>query len=285
MKILCPAKINLTLQILGKRPDGFHALATWMLPLGLFDALEIELASHPSFTSNVPELKGDSSNLVIRSAQLFNEAASIQASYEICLEKQIPIGAGLGGGSSNAAATLRLLNQLHNSPFRLQQLEEMAANLGSDVAFFIYGRSAWCTGRGERMKFCAFPEDLWVCLFKPGFCVSTSGAYRAYDALPVDRKRGQETDTKWGELRNDLEPAVLPKFLFLGLLKEWLRKQSETLFALMSGSGSTIFAIVQSESEGETLQARFRAEFGERTWSAVCKLNPSLPAGSVETNP
>jgi 4-diphosphocytidyl-2-C-methyl-D-erythritol kinase len=275
MKTFSVAKINLTLEILGKRPDGFHELATWMVPVGLYDSMEIERASRPSFLSNAPELKGDSSNLVIRAAQIFNRAASIDVAYAIRLEKKIPIGAGLGGGSSNAAATLRLLNDLHNGPFRLQQLEELAASLGSDVAFFIYGRSAWCTGRGERIEPRAFPDNLWVCLFKPGFAVSTAAAYRAYAQLAGECKRGRQTDTRWGKLRNDLEPAVLPKYLFLRLGKVWLEKQSETLFALMSGSGSTTFAIVRSQADGETLQARFRAEFGERTWSAVCELNPS----------
>jgi 4-diphosphocytidyl-2-C-methyl-D-erythritol kinase len=274
MKILSAAKINLTLEILGKRSDGFHELATWMLPVGLYDSMEIERANRPSFVSNVPELKGDPSNLIVRASQIFNQAASIDTPYAIRLEKKIPIGAGLGGGSSNAAATLRLLNELHDFRFRLEQLEELAANLGSDVAFFIHGQSAWCTGRGERIEPRVFPDDLWICLFKPGFAVSTIGAYRAYAQLAANRKRGRETDTQWGKLRNDLELAVLPKYLFLVLLKEWLKKQSETLFALMSGSGSTIFAIVRSQPDGETLQARFRAEFGEWTWSAVCELNP-----------
>jgi 4-diphosphocytidyl-2-C-methyl-D-erythritol kinase len=211
MKILSPAKINLTLEILGKRPDGFHELATWMLPVGLYDALEIEPGSHWSFACNVPELKGDHSNLVVRAAQRFNQASSIDTAYKICLEKRIPIGAGLGGGSSNAAATLRLLNELHNSPFGKQQLEKLGANLGSDVAFFISGHSAWCTGRGERIEPRPFPDDLWICLFNPRFAVSTPDAYHAFSILAPERKRGRETETPWGRLRNDLEPAVLPK--------------------------------------------------------------------------
>jgi 4-diphosphocytidyl-2-C-methyl-D-erythritol kinase len=274
MKTFSAAKINLTLEILGKRPDGFHELATWMLPIGLYDALEIERADRSSFISNVPELKVDPSNLVIRAAEIFNRAASIDTPYAIRLEKKIPISAGLGGGSSNAAATLRLLNEIHNSRFRSQQLEELAANLGSDVPFFIHGRSAWCSGRGEQIEPRVFPDDLWICLFKPGFAVSTADAYRAYAQLALSRKRGRETDTQWGKLRNDLEPAVLPKYLFLALLKDWLKQQSETVFALMSGSGSTIFAIVRSQADGETLRARFAAEFGGRTWSTVCELNP-----------
>jgi 4-diphosphocytidyl-2-C-methyl-D-erythritol kinase len=274
MKTFSAAKINLTLEILGRRPDGFHELATWMLPVGLYDSLKIEPANHPSFVSNAPELKDNSSNLVNRAAQLFNRAASIDTAYAIRLEKKIPIGAGLGGGSSNAAATLRLLNELHASPFSSRQLEELAADLGSDVAFFISGRPAWCTGRGEQIKPRDFPDDLWISLFKPGFAVSTAGAYHAYAQLVADGKRAQEIDTPWGKLRNDLEPAVLPKYLFLALLKDWLRQQSETVLAMMSGSGSTIFAIVRSRSDGEILQTRCHAEFGEHLWSSVCELNP-----------
>jgi 4-diphosphocytidyl-2-C-methyl-D-erythritol kinase len=276
MKTFSAAKINLTLEILGKRPDGFHELASWMLPVGLYDSIEIEEASQPSFVSNVPELGGDPSNLVIRAAQSFTQAASIDTAYAIHLEKKIPMGAGLAGGSSNAAATLQLLNKLHGFPLRRQQLEELAAKLGSDVAFFLNGRSAWCTGRGERIEARVFPDHLWICLFKPGFAVPTAGAYRAYARLAESFKRGEETVTPWGKLRNDLEPAVLPKYLFLVLLKDWLKEQSETLFALMAGSGSTIFAIVQSQAEGETLLTRFRAQFGERTWTVVCELNPSF---------
>jgi 4-diphosphocytidyl-2-C-methyl-D-erythritol kinase len=135
MKTFSPAKINLTLEILGKRPDGFHELATWMLPVGLYDSIEIEEASHPSFISNVPELGGDPSNLVLRAARSFTQAALIDTAYAIRLEKRIPIGAGLGGGSSNAAVTLQLLNKLHGFPLRAEQLEELAANLGSDWHF------------------------------------------------------------------------------------------------------------------------------------------------------
>jgi 4-diphosphocytidyl-2-C-methyl-D-erythritol kinase len=258
MKILSPAKINLTLEILGRRPDGFHELATWMLPVGLYDLIEIERAKSPSFYSNLPELDEDPSNLVSRAADLFNRTASIDTAYAIRLNKKIPIGAGLGGGSSNAAATLRLLNELHSSPFQPEELEGLAAKLGSDVTFFIAGRSAWCRGRGELIEPRHFPGDLWVCLFKPGFGISTVGAYRAYAQLEHDSKHGSEIETPWGKLRNDLEQAVLPKYLFLGSVKTWLNQQPESVFALMSGSGSTMFAIVRTESDGGTLQGRFQ---------------------------
>jgi 4-diphosphocytidyl-2-C-methyl-D-erythritol kinase len=276
MKISSPAKINLALKILGRRPDGFHELATWMIPVGLTDKIEIEPSNNPSFVSNVPELETDPSNLVVRAAELFNRAALVETQYAISLEKEIPIGAGLGGGSSNAAATLRLLNRIHHGRLGSEQLHDLAATLGSDVPFFVDGKSAWCTGRGEKIEPRDFPDDLWVCLFKPGFGVSTSGAYRTYSQLPGNLKRGHEIETKWGKLRNDLEQAVLPKYLFLALMKEWLQRQPDSLFALMSGSGSTVFAIVQSQSAGDLLRARFGKEFGEQTWATVCRLNPRV---------
>jgi 4-diphosphocytidyl-2-C-methyl-D-erythritol kinase len=276
MKISTPAKINLALEILGKRPDGFHELATWMIPVGLFDTIEIEPASEFSFVSSVSELAGDPSNLIIRAAELFNRTASLETAYAIHLQKEIPIGAGLGGGSSDAAATLRLLDRIHKDRLGRQQLHDLAAALGSDVAFFLDVRSAWCTGRGEKIEPRDFPEGLWVCLFKPEFGVSTAGAYRAYAQLPDDLKRGRQIETQWGKLRNDLEQAVLPKYVFLAVMKEWLKRQSEALFAMMSGSGSTVFAIVQNRLVGESLRTGFANEFGEQTWSTVCKLNPPV---------
>ena len=276
MKIYAPAKINLALEILGKRPDGFHELGTWIIPVGLFDTIEIEPAIESSFICNVAELERDPSNLIIRAAELFNRTALLETAYTIRLEKAIPIGAGLGGGSSDAAATLRLLNTIHDGQLDSQQLHDLAATLGSDVPFFVEGRSAWCTGRGEKIEPRVFPENLWICLFKPAFGVSTAGAYRAYAQLPDDQKYGREVETQWGRLRNDLEQAVLPKYLFLDLMKEWLQRQSDALVALMSGSGSTVFAIVQSQSAGASLRIRFGHEFGEQTWATVCKLNPPV---------
>jgi 4-diphosphocytidyl-2-C-methyl-D-erythritol kinase len=274
MRILTPAKINLTLEILGKRSDGYHDLATWMLPVGLYDTIEIRVEQEQSFWPNTPELKGDSSNLVIRAAELFNRAAAIDAHYNIQLEKKIPIGAGLGGGSSDAAATLLLLNQLHGSPLTSPELYGLAAELGSDVPFFIHAQSSWCTSRGEIMEPREFPRGLWTLLAKPGFGVSTAGAFRAYAALTSFQRRGREVSTPWGGVRNDLEPAVFLKYLLLPVMRDWLAMQPDTMLSLMSGSGSTIFAVARSQSEGELLRTAFQQVFGERIWTTVCRLNP-----------
>jgi 4-diphosphocytidyl-2-C-methyl-D-erythritol kinase len=279
MRILTPAKINLTLEIVGQRSDGYHDLATWMLPVGLYDTLEIHLENEQSFDSNLPELKADSSNLVIIAAELFNRSAAIDAHYSVRLEKKIPLGAGLGGGSSDAAATLLLLNELHRYPLSSPDLRALAAEIGSDVPFFIHTESSWCTSRGEVMEPRDFPRGLWILLAKPGFGVSTAGAYHAFEALPSYRRRGRETSTPWGRVRNDLEPAVFPKYLLLPVMRDWLAKQPDTMLSLMSGSGSTIFAVVRSQSEGVFLRTAFQRVFGQRIWTSVCQLNPEHLAG------
>src|SRR5258708_3822202 len=275
MRIFTPAKINLKLEVLGKRSDGYHELATWMIPIALYDCLTIEPAAKTVFESNVPELRRDPTNLVMRALDAFQKFSGDHRDYRIVLEKHIPIGAGLGGGSSNAAATLRLLNQIAGDPISPETLSTMAAELGSDVAFFIEARSAWCTGRGEEMELRHFSENHWICLAKPGFLVPTAWAYATYAKLPEQWKRGEAVETEWGSLRNDLEPAVFTKYLLLAEIKRWFQQQTETEVSLMSGSGSTTFAVTRSAASANALRERFVTEFGENFWTFVGQLNPS----------
>ena len=274
MRIATPAKINLTLEVVGQRPDGFHELATWMIPVGLYDELAMDPSSEITYQSNLPSLRFDSSNLILRAIERFQEETGQTAAYRIDLRKEIPIGAGLGGGSSDAAAALLLLNQLHQNPLTDEKLLGLSAQLGSDVPFFLKRRAAWCTGRGEKMKVREFPHDRWVILIKPEFGVSTAAAYSAYKALPPEQKRGQTKNTEWGLLRNDLEQPVFQKYLLLPEIKNWLEQQAETEVALMSGSGPTMFAVVKNADDGEQLSDRFSLFFGFKFWVRVCRLNP-----------
>jgi 4-diphosphocytidyl-2-C-methyl-D-erythritol kinase len=275
MRIFTPAKINLTLEVLGKRSDGYHELATWMIPIALYDRLTIEPAAKTVFESNVPDLQRDPTNLVMRALDAFQKLSGDRRDYRIVLEKHIPIGAGLGGGSSNAAGTLRLLNRISGDPIPPQTLLTMAAELGSDVAFFIDAHSAWCTGRGEEMELRHFSENRWICLAKPDFLVPTPWAYAAYAQLPEQWKRGEAVQTAWGSLRNDLERAVFSKYLLLAEIKRWFKQQIETEVALMSGSGSTTFAVTRSAVSANALRERFVTEFGENFWTFIGQLNPS----------
>ena len=274
MRIATPAKINLTLEVQGQRPDGFHELATWMIPLGLYDELSMDVSSEMAYETNVASLGFDSSNLILRAIERFQEETGQRGFYRVGLRKEIPIGAGLGGGSSDAAAALLLLNRLHGNLLDDEKLIELAAQLGSDAAFFVKGRAAWCTGRGEKMEIREFPTDRWVVLIKPEFGVSTAAAYAAYKGLPPDQKRGQAKKTVWGLLRNDLEQPVFRKYLLLPEIKNWLEQQPETELALMSGSGSTMFAVVKSEDDGQQMGDRFSLFFGFKFWVRVCRLNP-----------
>ena len=273
MRIVTPAKMNLTLEVLQRRPDGFHELATWMVPLAVFDVLEIDVqAGDDSFSGNIPELKADQNNLIFRAIARFRSATGIDVRYRVSLAKEIPLGAGLAGGSSDAAATLRLLSRIHPNALSSAHLEKIGAEIGSDVVFFLNPRPAWCTGRGEKIEPREFPDRLWVCLFKPGFSVPTADAYSAYDKL--QEKRGDAVTTPWGIFRNDLEPAVFLKFPLLAVIKEWLAKQPETICALMSGSGSSLFALTETQEAGHSVRRRFSGEFGDAFWTTVCQLNP-----------
>jgi 4-diphosphocytidyl-2-C-methyl-D-erythritol kinase len=274
MRMATPAKINLTLEVLGQRPDGFHELATWIIPIGLYDELAMDLSSEMTYQSNLPSLRFDRFNLIQRAIERFQEETGQTATYRIDLRKEIPIGAGLGGGSSDAAAALLLLNQLHQNALTDAKLLGLAAQLGSDVPFFLKRRAAWCTGRGEKMEIREFPHDRWVVLIKPEFGVSTAAAYSAYKALPPEEKRGPTKKMEWGLLRNDLEQAVFQKYLLLPEIKNWLEQQPETEVALMSGSGSTMFAVVKSGDDGDQVSYRFSSFFGFKFWVRVCRLNP-----------
>ncbi len=268
MKQFAPAKINLYLHILGRRADGFHELETLMAPITLGDTLEVELIPEGiEFTCSDPALADAQDNLATRAARIFLEEFKPYSGVRIHLEKQVPVGAGLGGGSSDAAAVLlalRRLTQLHCTDAKLA---ELAARLGSDVPFFIYGRPAICRGRGEIIEPLALPEKFRGLLIHPGFGVSTPWAYKTYAQNPAPGEVGR---TFGGiTLRNDLEPPAFSKYPWLPTVKGWFQKQPEVLDALMSGSGSSVFALTGSADATEKLKARFLAEFGKTLFATA----------------
>jgi 4-diphosphocytidyl-2-C-methyl-D-erythritol kinase len=282
-------KVNLLLNILGKRPDGFHELETVMHPVNLFDRLSFSHCEKNSpepvaLTCSDPSLPLDSRNLVHRAATSFLAAAGIAEPVRIHLEKRIPMAAGLGGGSGNAATTLLGLNELFGRPLAPQQLHGLAAGLGSDIPFFLQSKPALATGRGERVQplddFPAMRGAVFL-LIHPGFGISTPWAYqnlaRFPDALngrPGRAKELAEILTK-GTLAeaaqsfyNSLEAPALDKFPVLALYQEFL-KANGAAAALMSGSGSTTFALAQDIEEAKKLETDFKREFGESCWTVV----------------
>jgi 4-diphosphocytidyl-2-C-methyl-D-erythritol kinase len=263
-----PAKINLSLRVLGKREDGFHEIETLIVPIGLADRLTVEEAAEWSFACDDATVPGDDRNLVVRAAKLFFRETGLPGNARVRLMKSIPHGAGLGGGSSDAAATLRMLDAFYKTGLGRERLLGMAAELGSDVPVFVDGRPAWCRGRGEIVEPADFAEKLPVLLLKPPFGVPTPWAYRHWkDSRELPGVRYGPQEFPWGRLENDLERPVFEKYLLLAQMKEWLRAQPETAGALMSGSGSTMIALLREAGLGNALAARAREFYGEGLWA------------------
>jgi len=268
--MLSPAKLNLSLRVISKRPDGFHEIDTLMVKLpGLADEITIEPAESFSFTCSDPSLPTDSSNLVVKAAEALSHHTSQPIPFHIHLTKIIPHGAGLGGGSSNAATTLLGLNERLPSPIPHDKLHQIAAQLGSDIPFFLYDSlAARCTGRGEIITPAPAPPPLPVILFKPAFSVSTPDAYRnCLDAKPLPGIRYDAKTFADIPFVNDLEKAVFSKHRYLAELKAWLIDRRDTRLALMSGSGSTVFAILRDPARAESLIATANKYFDPNLWS------------------
>jgi 4-diphosphocytidyl-2-C-methyl-D-erythritol kinase len=262
-----PAKINLTLRVIGRREDGFHEIETLIVPVGLEDRLTVESAPEWSFSCDDPAVPGDDRNLVVRAARLFFAETRVKDNARVRLMKSVPHGAGLGGGSSDAAATLRMLDEFYGAGLSRERLMRMAGELGSDVPVFVDGKAAWCRGRGEIVEPADFATRLPVLLLKPSFGVPTPWAYKHWkSSCELKGVRYAAQEFPWGRLENDLERPVFEKYLVLAAMKEWLREQPETAGALMSGSGSTMLAVLREPGLGEALGARAKEMFGSELW-------------------
>jgi len=276
VKQFAPAKINLYLHILGRRADGFHELETLMAPISLGDTLEIDLIpTGIEFTCSDPTLSDAQDNLATRAARLFLEEFQLETGVRIHLEKAVPVGAGLGGGSSDAAAVLLALRSLTGIDCSNARLAELAARLGSDIPFFIYGRPAICRGRGEIIEPVTLRDTYQGLLVHPGFGVSTPWAYKTYAQNPQQGEAGRVfADVT---LRNDLEPPAFSKYLWLPTVKKWFRAQPEVLDSLMSGSGSSVVALTGSIVASEQLRTRFRDNFGPDLFATPFSVLTSAP--------
>ncbi len=275
MQLYAPAKINLSFEIKGRREDGFHEIETLMAPISLSDRLTIErgqTADDIGFSCDDATLPNGEENLVVRAARLFLRATKIGAGVEIALEKKIPHGAGLGGGSSDAAATLLGMNELFETRLDQKELMQLAAQIGSDVPFFILGSAATCRGRGEIVAPARVPAQFSLLLVKPDFGVPTPWAYgRWKDSRELPGVDYAPQEFSGVLFVNDLERPVFEKFVLLGYLKTWLRRQREVGAALMSGSGSTVFAVLRDDADGTQLAARLRAEIDSKMWTFACE--------------
>src|SRR5216110_268808 len=275
MQVLAPAKINVWLRVLRRRSDGFHEIETLIAPISLCDEIQIESCSGKKaieFQCDDPSVPKGDENLAVRAANLFFERTNVDGGISIELKKKIPHGAGLGGGSSDAASTLLALNDLFDTKLPLQTLSKMAEAIGSDVPFFILQSAAVCKGRGELVSPTRLREQLSVLLLKPEFGVPTPWAYsrwRDSREIPGVSYGAQAFDGQ--TFVNDLERPVFEKFVFLAQLKMWLLKQPEVGAALMSGSGSTIFAVLRDGQEAEAIVERARDQLDPELWTCACE--------------
>ena len=278
-------KVNLLLNILGKRADGFHELESVMHPVQVYDQLSFTRTSRGiQLTCSGAGLPTDSQNLAYRAADLFLRVAKIKDGVRIHLKKKIPLAAGLGGGSSNAATTLLGLNELFGGSLTLEQLQQIGAFLGSDVPFFLQSKPALATGRGEKIQPLDCFSTLRGCAFllvHPGFGIATAWAYQQLARFPdalngragraqqlVSRLGAGDLETAGTEFYNSLEAPALDKYPVLALFQDFLRANG-AVATLMSGSGSTTFAVTHNLGAAEELAERVKAKFGQASWMAV----------------
>jgi 4-diphosphocytidyl-2-C-methyl-D-erythritol kinase len=255
MKIRAPAKINLFLQVLGRRDDGFHELRSLMCCVALHDTLVLDIGTARSeLTCSDNRIPCDENNLALKAVLLFNrvlatETAIAPLNVSIELIKRIPAGAGLGGGSSDAAAVLNHLNRYYGNPLNNERLHALALALGADVPFFIHGRPAIATGVGERLEPYAGLHPWGVVVVYPGFGLSTAEVFKNLNlGLTKCEKRLRYFPFKYGKfdivrhLCNDLETVAVHRFPVIETIKKELLNQG-AMGSLMTGSGSAVFGL------------------------------------------
>ena len=262
MRFLSPAKINLHLRVGPLAPDGFHPLLTWMCTIGLYDTIEMTASETPEIhlTCDRPDVPVDESNLILRAARALNPTRGA----DISLQKKIPLGGGLGGGSSNAASALIGFNQLWNLNLSTEELTKIASHLGSDVPFFLHGPSSICTGRGQHVTPIPRPTAKQAVLFFPNLSMSTPAVYQKFDEMKLGSDAAIHHQPNWQAwsklgaidllevLINDLEP---PAFSLCPELAD-LRTRIEQKIGQpvrMSGSGSTLFTLTDHRHDAERI--------------------------------
>jgi 4-diphosphocytidyl-2-C-methyl-D-erythritol kinase len=281
LTIFSPAKINLFLAVTGRRSDGFHDLVSVVAPLAFGDTLRLTRTrgvGDVRLNCEHPAVPAGPDNLAVRAAEAFRAASGIRDGVTIELVKRTPLGAGLGGGSSNAVAVLRGLNVIHGEPLSLEKLHDLAATLGSDCPLFLVGGVCVIRGRGERIQQLAPPmrkrfAAVRVLLFKPDFGVATPWAYArlvATENAYIPAADAESRMTAWFAshdrvatlLLNNFEPVVFRKFVALPVLMDELRSWDGVDGVLLSGSGSAGFAVLHASADAGELTQMIRTRLG-----------------------
>jgi 4-diphosphocytidyl-2-C-methyl-D-erythritol kinase len=272
MKVLSPAKVNLHLEVLEKRPDGYHEIQTLMHRVDLYDQIEIQKKGEGirlvAEGEAVPE---GTDNLACKAARLFCQEVGVEDDLEIRIRKRIPVGAGLGGGSGNAATTLMALNDLLRAGLDDKLLMALGARLGADVPFFIFQKPAVARGKGEILTPVKLPTQLSFLMLVPPFRISTAWAYETYDGLAGKKKEATPIRDSYPEvvdllpvLKNDLELPALTRYPEIGRMKEELLRKGAR-GALMSGSGSVVFGLFADPDEAKRTERTVTLPRGWKT--------------------
>lgn len=281
MKIRAPAKVNLFLRVVGRRRDGYHLLDTLIVPVSLYDVIEVRRGpakrQHASYcpiriTCDDPNVPLSKENLAYQAARLLLEKIGRRTNINIHIQKRIPIGAGLGGGSTDAAATLLGLNRLLNLNFSAARLERLALRLGADVPFFIRARPARAHGIGEVLRPIRGLMQFWLVILYPGFPVATASVYRKLPKKLTKHTSGNSIrislrrfDSLPDLLVNDLESVTLESYPKIRSLKEKLLREGAA-GGLMAGSGSAVFGVFGSKGLAQRAFHRLRNEEGVQAY-------------------
>jgi 4-diphosphocytidyl-2-C-methyl-D-erythritol kinase len=277
LDVRVPAKINFWLEVLGKRDDGYHELSSLMLPIGIYDEIQLEVLHECRIRLECdhPEVPRDRTNLAWRAAELFLGESGVVPALGIGLKKRIPVGAGLGGGSANAAGVLLGLNELYEGRVTPEALHAMATKLGADVPFFLYQLPALATGIGEKLYEVTGVMDYPLLLVKPPVTVSTAWVYgslkltRGESRIKVPRLLADPWNIAQF-LENDLESVTLKALPVLSRLKQWLLEQG-AIASLMSGSGPTVFGVFEGMEEAGKAEVS-AAEVWPDCWVACTRV-------------
>ncbi|HET6488126.1 MAG TPA: 4-(cytidine 5'-diphospho)-2-C-methyl-D-erythritol kinase [Syntrophales bacterium] len=269
-----PAKINLILKVLRRREDGYHDIASLMQKVSLSDEIQFTPRRQGiALTCPGSDLPTGEGNLVVRAARALFTEAGFAGGVEIALRKRIPTAAGLGGGSSNAATTLVILNDLFRFGFDRERLIRIGARLGADVPFFIYGSAAWAFGIGDLLEPAVIPAGMWFVLVNPGFEVPTKWVYQSLN-LPLTNTAVKYSIPSFSGVRdlaaalsNDLETVTVRQYPVLAELKGFLLRQG-AIGSLMSGSGPTVFGLFDNEPDAIKAEGALRTSYAYAVFRA-----------------
>ncbi len=277
-------KINLGLRVLEKRPDGYHNIETVFHRVNLFDEMRFAPSDRVEIVSTDPAAPGDQTNLCFRAASMLQELTGCSKGVRIHLEKRIPVGAGLGGGSSDAAVVLRQLPNFWNTKTDEARILGLALRLGSDVPYFLGDASALAYGRGEILEYFSLDIPFTILLCCPELRVSTSWAYRHVTPRPADGRPDLKSILLRGmddpqilreEVTNDFESAVFDAYPTVSLIKRSMLEQ-EAVFASMSGSGSAVYGLFRQTSSAQHAAETFRAQ-GHHVSLSLPHFQPAMP--------